>query len=733
MEEITLGELSAGTVLKNRYRIQHRLGYGGMGVVYRALDKGNGDEVVAVKQCRLTIPEARAAFEHEARILADANLHHPHLPEVKDTFTEHEQLYIVMAFIEGKNLEEMMNSDERFSVSHVLDWADQILGVLDHLHSQSSPVIHRDIKPKNLILSPNGTMYLVDFGIAKSSEETVMRGTASTLYASPEQLYGQGTDARSDLYSLSVTLYYLLSDTPPPNANERQTAMQRKKSDPIRPLQKLNPNVSPEVSRVIAKGMALEPAERYSSASEMRNELSRARWSNSGKGNRSLTFWRGVGAGVALLLLVQVLGFVLAPCWFERNSDNWQRTIVETKAEVFGGPPPPSTAPCPTIRFYGDRKGTPGARLDQMLAQRFTDATCINVEVSNPPQEERFPSTEVLNTHDVIMVDLIWTGALAPQLVDLNQTTLKDAALLHSPEIIANNTINGRLIAMPFFRDVGMLYYRTDLLQKHGYDNPPETWRELETMARNIVAQENDSMLTGFIWQGSAYEGATCNALEWLVSSGAISIDRDGQVSFPEANDERIVQTLNRSRQWIGTISPGDVLRFTEVESHEYFRSGHAVFMRLWPYAYSLMNEEDSPVRGKFAATVLPHDPGFPSVGVVGGWQIAVPLASTERQAAIEFLTYLTSPDIQRWRAHYGYLPTIISLANDPEVQEHIPFLDDLEPVVPITRPSSTLGERYPDASRCFYSSIHRILLKQPAGDLASQEIVPEITECFSQ
>lgn len=728
-------ELADGAVLKNRYVVQQRIARGETTIVYRAIDKGNEDEVVAIKQCPMGVPEAYVASEHEAQTLVNAKLHHPNLPEIKDLFIEKEYLYLVMAFIAGPNLDDVLQtSREPFAVSDVLDWADQLLSALDYLHSQPTPLIHRDVKPKNLILSPDGVIFLVDFGVTRSSSHALVREPSSLVFAAPEQLYGQGTDARSDIYSLSATLYYLLSRIAPVNANERYTAIRQKKPDPIRPLHHLVADVSPEIAQVVERGMALDPEHRYQSAQAMRIALRKARWGHRGRGKRLPLYLTVMGLGGGVVLLLQLLWLVMFPCWLREQAANLQATVVEIKAKVFGGPPPsPAVDPCPTIHFYGDRKGTPGARLDQVLAKRFAESTCIRVAVTNPPQEERFPTNEILNTHDVIMIDLIWTSALAPYLIDLNQTKARNDALLHAPEIIANNTVHGRLIAMPFFRDVGILYYRTDLLQKHGYSKPPATWEELEAVARDIVAKENDPSLTGFIWQGASYEGATCNALEWLVSSGALGTDRYGQVSFPYTDTERVIQTINRARRWIGTISPGDVLRFTEVESHEYFQSGHAVFMRLWPYAYGLMNEEGSAVRGKFGITAIPHDPGFPSVGVVGGWQIAIPATSEKRQEAVQFLRYITSPEVQRWRATYGYIPTILSLSNDPDVQQHIPFLQELARVTPITRPSNILGEHYPEATRCFYSALHRILLKPPPGDLPSQEILPEINGCFPE
>ncbi len=177
---------------------------------------------------------------------------------------------------------------------------------------------------------------------------------------------------------------------------------------------------------------------------------------------------------------------------------------------------------------------------------------------------------------------------------------------------------------MPWFGDFGMLYYRTDLLEKYGYNSPPKTWDELEQMARAVMQGEraNRQDFTGFVFQGAAYEGLTCNALEWLASAGGGDIvTPEGEVTV---NNPEAIQMLRRAQGWVGTISPRGVRTYQEEDARNIFQSGNALFMRNWPYAYAAAQEGNSPVKGKFNVAPLPTNPGQDPVGTVGGWQLGV-------------------------------------------------------------------------------------------------------------
>ena len=249
-----------------------------MGAVYEAVDE-RLDTIVALKETLFTDEKLRKQFEREARLLA--RLHHPALPRVSDHFTEDEGQFLVMQYIAGEDLAEMLQAHKAaFPPEQVLRWADQLCDALDYLHTQDPQVIHRDIKPQNLKLTARGQIVLLDFGLAKGSagQMSVVTSSASIFgytpnYAPLEQVQGLGTDARSDIYSLAATLYHLMTNVKPPDALSRAAAIVNGQIDPLSPANRVAPRVSPSVASVLSKGMSQNRAERYASAEEMRETL----------------------------------------------------------------------------------------------------------------------------------------------------------------------------------------------------------------------------------------------------------------------------------------------------------------------------------------------------------------------------------------------------------------------------------------------------------------------------
>ncbi|MGB0389002.1 MAG: serine/threonine protein kinase [Ardenticatenaceae bacterium] len=274
--------LSPNTLLQNRYLIIRKIGQGGMGAVYEAKDQRLGNRV-ALKQITATNAQLQRAFEREARILA--RLRHPALPVVIDYFSESNNQFLVMQYIPGDDLEKLLHQQRGpFAQAQVCKWADQLLDALQYLHSQSPPIIHRDIKPANIKLSPRGEVILLDFGIAKggttSTTQLTMSGTSiqsfTLTYAPLEQIEGKGTDERSDLYSLGITLYHLLTHVVPSSAISRASAQIYKTPDPLRPANQLNSQVSGALSDVLVEATALNRTQRPASAKVMREALQRA-------------------------------------------------------------------------------------------------------------------------------------------------------------------------------------------------------------------------------------------------------------------------------------------------------------------------------------------------------------------------------------------------------------------------------------------------------------------------
>jgi len=273
--------LSEGTILQNRYRIVRQLGQGGMGAVYEAVDQ-RLDTVVALKETLFTDEKLRKQFEREARLLA--RMHHQALPRVSDHFNEGDGQFLVMQYVAGEDFYEMLTRrNGPFPQEEVLRWGDQLCDALDYLHTQDPQIIHRDIKPQNLKLTARGQVVLLDFGLAKgfAGQMSVVTTSASIFgytpnYAPLEQVQGLGTDARSDLYSLSATLYHLLTNVKPPDALSRAAAMVNGQPDPLAPANQAGGQVSASVAAALNRGMAQKRDDRYPSAALMREALREA-------------------------------------------------------------------------------------------------------------------------------------------------------------------------------------------------------------------------------------------------------------------------------------------------------------------------------------------------------------------------------------------------------------------------------------------------------------------------
>jgi predicted Ser/Thr protein kinase len=269
--------LDPDTLVQGRYRIVRHLREGGMGSVYEALDTRLGNRV-ALKRAAIHEDDVRQAFRLEARILSA--LRHPALPVVIDYFSEDGEDYLVMDFVDGEDFSDLLRrANGPVPHADALRWADRLLDALSYLHERG--IVHRDIKPANLKLTREGEVVLLDFGISKGSPD--WQGTHRSIlsggtngYSPFEQLMDFGTDARSDLYALGVTLYQLLTGVLPPDARARAKAKVANRPDPVAPADRLNAAVPPAVARALERAMAHEREDRYASARELRDDLARA-------------------------------------------------------------------------------------------------------------------------------------------------------------------------------------------------------------------------------------------------------------------------------------------------------------------------------------------------------------------------------------------------------------------------------------------------------------------------
>lgn len=277
--------LKDGTILRGRYRLNNIEGQGGMGNVYQAEDLRLPGRLCAIKEVQ---PEPNATQEmreqEQAQFLREASLlarlDHPNLPKVSDFFTEGEHEYLVMDYVPGKNLKELIDdsklSGKPLGLSFVLAWARQIVDALEYLHRQDPPILHRDIKPANIKLTPDDRIKVVDFGLAKlmvaddSRTITVLQGRGTAYYTPLEQYGGESghTDVRSDIYALGATIYHLLSGRPPPEAKQRFL-----NPESLQSLKKLNKQVTKNLSDAVDWALEMHPDDRPSSIAELRNAI----------------------------------------------------------------------------------------------------------------------------------------------------------------------------------------------------------------------------------------------------------------------------------------------------------------------------------------------------------------------------------------------------------------------------------------------------------------------------
>lgn len=312
---------------------------------------------------------------------------------------------------------------------------------------------------------------------------------------------------------------------------------------------------------------------------------------------------------------------------------------------------------------------------------------------------------------DVIRVDVIWPGLLADHLLDMRQFVSQEQIDSYLPALIVNDTVDGQLVALPLRIGFGMLYYRTDLLEKYGFDAPPATWDELATMAQTIQDGERaagNSEFWGFVWQGNAYEGLTTNALEWQVSNGGgVIVSPEGEI---QVNNPETVAAFERAAGWVGTISPPGVVSYQEEDARAVWHAGNAAFMRNWPYAYSSSLDSEA-IGGNFAVAPVPAGDAGVGAAALGGWHIGVSRYSKHPEAAAAFAAYMTSAENQK---HYSIdtssPPAVAALYEDPDIQAAMPFASPEIVAITTPRPSTVTAGKYNEVSTLYFTAVHSIL-----------------------
>jgi multiple sugar transport system substrate-binding protein len=377
-----------------------------------------------------------------------------------------------------------------------------------------------------------------------------------------------------------------------------------------------------------------------------------------------LSPWYRLMRGGALVLAALLL---LAGC-AERREAAGAVTLVFKHAKILG----PSDPMPGLLREFERRHPGVSVRSEPLTwtSDEQHQFYVINLDGASP-------------TFDVLMLDVIWVPefAQAGWLLDLSPWVTQEELAPHFPAAVEVSTWGGRVWGMPWNMNVGVVYYRADLLAKYGL-TAPRTWEELVEQAERVRAGERDPRLDGVLWQGKQYEGLVCNVLEHFWGSGATLLGNDGRV-LPEPARAQAALAFMRGLVERG-VSPGWVTAGDEELTRRPFGDGRAVFVRSWPYALDLFEQADSAVRGKVGLAALPgHAGGAPGAGATGGFHLAVNRATRHREAAVALVRFLATEPAQRalTAAGVALYPTRMALYHDPEIMRarpHMPRFHDL-------------------------------------------------------
>jgi trehalose/maltose transport system substrate-binding protein len=323
---------------------------------------------------------------------------------------------------------------------------------------------------------------------------------------------------------------------------------------------------------------------------------------------------------------------------------------------------------------------------------------------------------------DVLFLDVIWLGMFKNGLLDLKATIPQADQDKHFASTLAAAKLDGHLVAMPAYMDVGLMFYRKDLLEKYGKPQP-KTWDELAATAKEIQDKERaagNGEMWGYAWQAKSYEGLTCDAIELIASNGGGTIiSDDGKVTI---DNPKAAEAIEKAKGWIGSISPEGTLNYDEEASRAVFESGNAVFHRNWPYVWGTSHKEGSAVIDKVGVMPLPvGSAGQKSSGCLGPMYYGVSKYSAKPGVAADFVNFITGPDMQKKRALKDAVnPSIPALYSDPEVLATIPFLKDNQQAFAdsAVRPSGYTGTSYNRVSQTFYRTVHDML--SGSGDVKS-------------
>jgi trehalose/maltose transport system substrate-binding protein len=372
-----------------------------------------------------------------------------------------------------------------------------------------------------------------------------------------------------------------------------------------------------------------------------------------------------------------------------------------------------------------------GRRSEEL--RRFTKESGIPVEVLPAPEsaEEIVAIWQKLlesgaKVPDVYAVDVVWPGVFADYLLDLKAYVPALEIAAHFPQLIPNYTIKGRLVALPYAINIGLLFYRADLLRRYGYGAPPKTWEELESMAARIQRGERargKKDFWGFVWQGALTETLTCNALEWQVSEGGGTIIENGEITV---NNPQTVRAWERAAHWIGFISPPGVVEYKAGDAFNVWQAGQTAFMRNWAEAYPAARARASAGGEELGIAPLPG--GRAGIaGTVGGHGYGVSLHSQHPREAAMLVRFLCRRDTQLLSCrNTAEPPSVPEVYQDAQVMAANPYFSRVLEAYQkgaTLRPSMLTGKAYPTVSRAYFEAVHSVLTGEKSAARAAAEL----------
>ena len=332
---------------------------------------------------------------------------------------------------------------------------------------------------------------------------------------------------------------------------------------------------------------------------------------------------------------------------------------------------------------------------------------------------------------DVDGVDVIWPGVLSEELMDLKPYLATELSAINA-DMVASYTVKGKLVAVPYHSDIGVLFYRKDLLRRYGYRVPPRTWGELEQMAVRIQEGERargQKDFWGFIWPGGGGEGLTCNALEWQVSEGGGRIiEADGTISV---NNPDAIRSWQRAAHWIGWISPRSVTSLQEWDAiNDFYHAGTSAFFRGWARSYLLSIRDIPSIQDQIGMTNIPAGKNA-QAGTLGGFGLGISRSSRHTPEALQLIRFLVDREIKLEEARSGH-----ESGNGPELYDPTAILrtnrnsagNEKQPVSNVVaRPSTVAGEKYEEVSRAYIQAVRSVLLGQSRAPEAAASLEQQL------